>query len=331
MSDRKRVAIIGAGMAGVTLARALAGDASVRIFEKSKGIGGRMATRRIDDVAFDHGAQYFTVRDPRFRDVVDAAAADGIVERWDEDVVSLPAAPENDRRSMEPRYVGTPSMNALPKWLAEACDIVFDAEIASISGSPGRWDLRWLTGEDGPFDWVVTTAPAPQSAALLPPGFAHAEALGATGMNACFTLMVTLRAGASIPFAAARTDDSVIGWISRNDTKPGRASASCLVVNAHAEWSDRHVDAPLESLRARMIDALRRYIPLDVDEADSAVIKRWRYANVSRPAGQPFLLDRRHHLACCGDWCIAGRVEAAFQSASLLADALLATFREPSA
>ncbi|PYE44006.1 hypothetical protein DFI02_103159 [Rhizobium sp. PP-F2F-G20b] len=328
MSDPKRVAIIGAGMAGLTLARALAGHATVRIFEKSKGIGGRMATRRIEDISFDHGAQYFTVRDPRFRDMLDAAAADGAVERWNRDIVLLPAAPQNDPRAKDARYVGKPGMNALPKWMARDCDITFNAEMSSISGTPGNWTVTTKAGEDGPFDWIVATAPAPQSAALLPPAFAHHAALHTTGMNACFTLMMTLHPGAATPFAAARLDDPVINWISRNDTKPGRDDAPCLVVNAGPEWSDRHVEAPLESLRAQMLEAVRRYIPLEAAEAESAVIKRWRYANVARPAGQPFLLDREQQLASCGDWCIAGRVEAAFQSASQLADALLPALRE---
>ncbi|PYE34131.1 hypothetical protein C8J37_104224 [Rhizobium sp. PP-WC-1G-195] len=328
MSDPKRVAIIGAGMAGLTLARALAGHATVHIFEKSKGIGGRMATRRIEDISFDHGAQYFTVRDPRFRDMLNAAAADGAVERWNRDIVSLPAALQNEQRANDARYVGKPGMNALPKWMARDCDITFNAEICSISGTPGNWTVTTEAGEDGAFDWVIATAPAPQSAALLPPAFAHHAALQTTRMNACFTLMVTLKLGAAPAFPAARLDDPVINWISRNDTKPGRDNVPSLVVNAGPEWSARHVETPLESLREQMLKAVRRYIPLENTEAESAVIKRWRYANVARPAGQPFLLDREQQLASCGDWCIAGRVEAAFQSASLLADALLPALRE---
>ncbi|MCD7107488.1 NAD(P)-binding protein [Rhizobium sp. DKSPLA3] len=328
MSDPKRVAIIGAGMAGLTLARALAGHAAIRIFEKSRGIGGRMATRRIEDRAFDHGAQYITIREPRFRDLLDAAAADGAVERWNRDIVSLPAARQDGPRADAPRYVGKPAMNALPKWMARDCDIAFDTEISSVSGTPGHWTLTAGAGEDGPFDWIVATAPAPQSAALLPPAFAHHAAMQTTRMHACFTLMVPLKPGAATPFAAARLDDPVISWISRNDTKPGRDDAPCLVVNAGPEWSDRHIEAPLESLRVQIIEAVRRYVPLDSTEADSAVIKRWRYANVARPAGQPFLLDPAQQLASCGDWCIAGRVEAAFESASRLADALLPALRE---
>ncbi|KQR71685.1 NAD(P)/FAD-dependent oxidoreductase [Rhizobium sp. Leaf341] len=335
MSDLKRVAIIGAGMAGLTLARALGGHAAVRIFEKSKAVGGRMATRRIDDVSFDHGAQYFTIRDPRFRDMLDAAADDGVMARWGADIVSLPILSSDDRspvdtaRERDPRYVGTPHMTSVPSWMARTCDVAFDTEVASIRHLAGAWVLQTHAGDVGPFDWVIATAPAPQAAALLPETFTHRKAVLDTAMNACFTLMVTLRSGADTPFAAARLEDPVINWISRNDRKPGRGARPCLVVNARPDWSDAHLSDPLNILRQNMLAALRRHVPLDDDEADSAILKRWRYANVARPAGQPFLLDSSQRLACCGDWCIAGRVEAAFQSATRLADALVPLLKEP--
>jgi predicted NAD/FAD-dependent oxidoreductase len=141
-------------------------------------------------------------------------------------------------------------------------------------------------------------------------------------MNACFTLMIRQTEEAKLAFAAARVNDPVIGWISRNNSKPGRGDEPCLVVNATAQWSDTHLEEPLDDVRRSMLEALRRYVPISPVEADSAMIHRWLYANVERPAGQPFLLDDVSRLAACGDWCIAGRVEAAFLSATALGDAL---------
>lgn len=97
---------------------------------------------------------------------------------------------------------------------------------------------------------------------------------------------------------------------------------SPALVNATAQWSDAHLEEPLDDVRHSMLEAIRRYVPISPVEADSAMIHRWRYANVERPTGQPFLLDDESRLAACGDWCIAGRVEAAFLSATALGDAL---------
>ena len=318
-----KIAVIGAGMAGLTVARALSSFADISVFEKSRGVGGRMATRRMDEVAFDHGAQYFTIRNDRFYDSLKAAQADGVVQSWNGEVASLGGdGLSQGVRPATPRYVGVPSMNALPNTMSIGLDIRVDAQVAKISGEPGRWFLHIADRREGPFDWVVATAPAPQSSAVLPSRFAHHGALDVVEMNPCFTLMIRLDHDDGIPFAAARIDDPVIDWISRNNTKPVRLEAPCLVVNSNSMWADANIDKPLDTIRQEMIEAVRRYLPLAPSEDDAVMIHRWRYANVQRPAGSAYLLDRASQLAACGDWCIGGRVEAAYLSGAGLADAL---------
>jgi predicted NAD/FAD-dependent oxidoreductase len=323
MARRIRLGIIGAGIAGLTLAKAMADSADVRIFEKSRGVGGRMATRRTDAGAFDHGAQYFTIRDERFRAALDTAPADGAIQPWTGAMVTLPEGdPAAQSAADTTRYVGSPSMNALAKAMALGLDIQTDAQVKAIAGSPGQWFLEIGDRREGPFDWLISTAPAPQSASLLPDAFTHHVVLTEVRMNACFTLMIRQTGDAKLAFAAARVNDPVIGWISRNNSKPGLGHEPCLVVNATAQWSDANLEEPLDDVRHSMLEALRRYVPISPVEAEAAVAHRWRYANVERPAGQPFLLDNVSRLAACGDWCIAGRVEAAFLSATALGDAL---------
>ena len=320
-----RIGIIGAGMAGLTLARGLSDRADVSIFEKSHGVGGRMATRWIDGVSYDHGAQYLTIRDARFHDALEAARAEGLVEPWSGQVASLGEDGLIERTAKGTiRYVGNPSMNALPKFLSGGIDIHPHAQVGAISGEPGRWFVSVRDSTEGPFDWVVAAAPAPQSARLLPARFAHHDKLGSVEMNACFTLMTTLRHFARFPFAAAHVDDPVINWISLNNTKPGRPSTPCLVANSNAVWADVNIEKPLDSIKQQMLEALRLYVQIDPDEAQAATVHRWRYANVQQAAGEPYLIDRDSQLAACGDWCIAGRVEAAFLSGAGLGDALAA-------
>ena len=323
MAERLRVGIIGSGIAGLTVASSLQTIADVTVFEKSRGVGGRMATRRIGDVSFDHGAQYFTVRDEDFRLEMDGAFRAGLVTPWTGDVVSLMAGgPERRVVPSTTRYVAVPSMTALPKAMAEGLDIRLEFRVAEIVGEPGRWHIRSDDAVEGPFDWVVATAPAPQTAALLPASFSHHDTLREVGMHACFTLMIKRDSSVAAPFAAAYVSDPVIGWIAYNQTKPGRAAPATLVVNSNGVWADANIDMPLDAVRRLMIESLQSIIAVEAMEVESAVIHRWRYADVHNPARQSFLLDQDAQLAACGDWCIAGRVEAAYLSGRSLAMAM---------
>lgn len=250
MAERLRVGVIGAGIAGLTIVRSLQKIADVIVFEESRGVGGRMATRRIDDVSFDHGAQYFTVRDQDFRREIEQACGVGLVKPWTGDVVSLTAGgPARHVVPSTTRYVAVPSMTALTKAMAKGLDIRLDCRVAEIGGEPGRWLIHSGELVEGPFDWIVATAPAPQSAALLPASFSHHETLREVGMHACFTLMIKRNSHPPELFAAARVSDPVIGWIAYNHSKPARPEPASLVVNSNGVWADDNVDMPLDAVR----------------------------------------------------------------------------------
>ena len=98
----KQIAVIGAGIAGLAAAQRLKKpELGITLFEKSRGLGGRMATRRVEDLQFDHGAQYFTAKGPRFSAMVMQWGEDGHADEW-----------------FDGAFVGSPGMAALPApWL----------------------------------------------------------------------------------------------------------------------------------------------------------------------------------------------------------------------
>ncbi|MGE6739902.1 NAD(P)/FAD-dependent oxidoreductase [Allorhizobium pseudoryzae] len=319
-----KIAVIGAGIAGVSLARSLADRADVTIFEKSRGLGGRMATRRRPDGHFDHGAQYFTIRDPRFHAALEEALERGVIETWDADLMQTEAdgtVQSLDDRS--PRFVGVPGMTAPVRAQADGLAVLCSMPVQSVEGEAGAWYLMTETGPFGPFDWIVSSAPAPQTTKLLPFAPSVRQALARVDMNGCFTLMIRLPDEAALPFAASRIRHPVLSWIAANNSKPDRNPAPALVVHADNGWSDRHLDAPPEAVRDLMLEACQSLYPMiGWQDALSIDLHRWRYANVARPLGQPFLLDSERQIAACGDWCLGNRVEAAFLSGTALADTL---------
>jgi renalase len=190
-----RIAIVGAGMAGLACAAALVerGHSPV-LFDKGRGPGGRMSTRRVDaageTLRFDHGAQYFTVRDPGFAAQVARWERDGVAARW-------PLAGEDT-------WVGTPGMNAPVRAMAGGHAVAWNTRVAALTREGKHWQLCGA-GSGESFDAVVVAVPAEQAAPLLAPIRADlAERAANTRSAPCWTAMVAF----AEPVATARTSSA---------------------------------------------------------------------------------------------------------------------------
>ncbi|SMC73238.1 FAD-dependent oxidoreductase [Rhizobium sp. RU36D] len=322
--NRPRIAVIGAGMAGLTFARTIKPHADVTVIEKSRGLGGRMATRQTENGSFDHGAQYFTVRDPRFASALAADIDDGSVQPWPDRVIGIATdGRRHERPQSGPTYIAVPGMTALAKSWAKGLDIQLNRTVKGIAGTAGAWMIETDQGPLGPFDWVVSTAPAPQTAALMPLGPVEMAACQSVSMQGCFTLMLTVKTGQDLPDEPLRFDHPVLGWLAVNDTKPGRAKSGHVVLHSNNAWADANLERPPDAVRDDLHAALVTVVDIPgLSQPENVTIHRWRYANVSKPLDRPFILDRERGLAACGDWCIGNRVEAAFVSGLELAHAL---------
>jgi renalase len=327
-----RIAIIGAGLAGLVLAGALAGRAAVTVFEKSPAPGGRMATRRAEPFAFDHGAQFFAPRTQAFRDFLAPLVEAGVVRRWDARFAELDGPRVVAQRTWgdaPAHYIGAPGMRAVGVHLAQdlrarGVEVHLGTRVGDLAGGP-PWALSGADGSDlGTFDWVVTTTPPAQALALLPPAFAHAPTLAARRMRACFSLMLGFSGGLDLPFDAALVKGADISWISVNSAKPGRAGGPCLLVHATNRWADAHIDDDPGAVTAHLCAEVGRVAGVDAGGAAHVGLHAWRYANIGKAgAGAPgAFVDPALALVACGDWCIQGRVEAAFSSARAAAHAL---------
>lgn len=316
-----KIAIIGAGLAGLTLAHRLRGKAEISLFEKSRRPGGRLATREAGGFQFDHGAQYFTIRSPEFRTFLEGARADGYVRPWDARIVTLEPgqAPVEEVRD-ETIYVGAPSMNALPAFLAEGIEVICETEPRSCQRREAGWLLSDANGAThGPFDWVVSTAPAPQSRALLGEDFALKAGFESARMRGCFALMLGFDVPLDIDWQGAFVKDSPIGWIAFDSSKPVRDAGTSLLVQATGDWADAHLEDVPAEIETRLLEELQTFTGIEGGTAAHRDFHHWRFAGTAESAGEDFLIDPQNRLAACGDWCIKGRVEAAFKSADALA------------
>jgi predicted NAD/FAD-dependent oxidoreductase len=336
-SAPRHYAVIGAGIAGITCARTLmqAGH-RVTVFEKSRSPGGRMATRHTEFGDFDHGTQYFTVRDARFEKALATSA--GLVRPWSANTVRiLDEAGRVVASSLPPKeshWVPTPGMNALVKQWAQplAADaLVLETQVIRMEADklhPERWQLQ----TEGPgarslvysgFDAVILAVPSPQAHALLlssQQGKALMPALADVSIAPCWTLMLAFPQALqpTLPhlgpqWNAARSTHHRIAWLARESSKPGRSAIERWTVQASPEWSARHLEDDDERVKAKLLKAFTEVTGIRA-QPPHAVVHRWRYAQTTEVLGKPFLWDAKSRIGSCGDWCIGHRVEDGFVS-----------------
>ena len=347
----RRIAVIGAGIAGIACARTLAQAGHlVTVFEKSRGAGGRMSTRNTEFGAFDHGTQYFTVRDARFEKAL--AINPQRVRRWSANTVRILDAAgrvvASSLPSKEAHWVAAPGMSALVKEWAEPLiakrQLHFETQVTRIQTDllvPTRWQLQTegpgaITSVHSGFDTVLMAAPSVQAHALLlssqiaKPLMAQ---IAKVSVAPCWTLMLAFPQAAQPGLAhlgpqwnAARSTHHRIAWLARESSKPGRGPIERWTIQASQDWSARHLEDDAERVKAKLLKAFTEVTGIRA-QPPFAEVHRWRYAQTTEPListeGKGYLWDAKLGIGACGDWCLGHRVEDGFVSGLELALAVL--------
>ena len=307
--------IIGAGMAGLACATRLARNgARVTVLDKGRGPGGRMAARRVEiageTVSFDHGAQYFTARDPAFREAVAQWEQAGVAALW-------PAAGDD-------AWVGVPGMNAPIRAMASALDVRWGVRAERLVREGGCWRVE--AGEQSYSATIVLVAvPAEQAAVLLAEIAPDLAALAAGVQSApCWALMAAFEAPLQFAADCFRSDTAPASWAARNSAKPGRAGAEAWVIHASPARSRELVESPKEDVAQTLLadffaaTGIAPVAPLHLDA------HRWLYALPQARKGEGARFDAALGLGIAGDWLHSPRVEGAFLSGRALAELVLA-------
>ncbi len=316
-----RIAIIGAGLSSAVLTHYLDPAIEIEIFEKARGPGGRMAQRRHVERHFDHGAQYFTARGEAFQEFLAPLLQSGEVAQWTPRITTLEKGRKRYKRTwFEPHFVGVPSMSQPVRSLLGQSRLHCGSRVAALDLQDEHWHLSLDNGDSSPaFDWVISTTPAPQSRELLPTDFVDSTEFDTASMQGCYTLMLGLDQSVSIGWDAAVVNNSPLGWIALNNSKPGRPAMPALVAHTGNQWAEEHIEDDPTHVESLLKNEVLELLDLPADTIEHSSLHRWLHAKVSRPGNKPYCFDPGMQLAACGDWCIDGRVEAAFDSARQLA------------
>lgn len=309
-----RIAIVGAGVAGLACARVLAGAGlHPVIFDKSRGVGGRLATRRAEGgLQFDHGAPVVAAREPAFAAELHAAAAAGALAPW---LVAGANA-----------YVGLPGMSGFARHLATGLDIRPAQAVTQVTVETGQVYLSFAEAVQS-FDQVILALPAPQILRLIGPDHALASRLSAVEMAPCLTLMAALHAdlGPDRPSILHPADADGLETMIHDSAKPGRNSKAGQAWVAHAGegLTAKYLESPMEVIAAQLLPHLTKELGCDPAQISHSVAHRWRYARVRRALGDPFVSDASGHLHCAGDWCLGPDAQDAWTSGAALGRAVL--------
>lgn len=310
--------IVGAGMAGLACAEALTGGGhAVALVDKGRGPGGRMSVRRmatpLGEASFDHGAQYFTLRDPAFVARAQEWISDGCIAPW-------PAAGSD-------AYVGTPGMNAPVRRMAQDLPVQWGARATGLTRQGAGWRLTLESGAAIDADAVVLALPAEQAAELTDQvAPALAKSARSTTTLPCWTVMAAFAERLPTDLDCWRgADGEPLGWVARNSAKPNRSGPEAWVLQASPDWSRRNLEATQDEVLAELLKAFSSQLGTAVEPIASAA-HRWRYAR-SGSEGSGAVWDPELRMGLCGDWLIAPRVEAAWLSGTALAAQIRASSR----
>lgn len=333
-----QVAVVGAGVAGAACAHTLAASgASVTVFDKSRGVGGRLSTRRTvwmdasgqeRPIQFDHGATDFSAHSLAFRAVAQRGLDEGWIARWS----PTPDATDATDVANAPfeHLVPMTGMPELCRHLLGNLDVHTGEPVTGLHRVRGGWQIERDSGLwPQRFDQVVLALPPAQAAPLLRPhADGRADAAAQVPMEVCWTLMAVTDTPPGLPFDQRLPARGPLARIVRNDRKPGRQQIpghAVWVAQASAAWSAHHRDDSPAAVSEALRDALRAAInPGGSVRWCHSTVHRWLYARPAQvPLGGPGCWwDAAKGLGVCGDFLAGPRVEAAFLSGLELAQAM---------
>ncbi|WP_017936916.1 NAD(P)/FAD-dependent oxidoreductase [Zestomonas thermotolerans] len=320
------IAIIGTGLAGLSAAQSLTGAGlRVQLFDKSRGSGGRMASRRSDAGSLDLGAQYFTARDRRFLETVQHWQSRGWVAEWSPSLYNFSDGRLSYSPDEQTRWVGTPRMSSITRALLGGLPVQFSCRISEVFRGRRHWQLQDTEGQvHGPFSQVVIATPAPQATTLLAAAPKLASAAASVAMEPVWAVALGFERPLETDIEGCFVQDSPLSWLARNRSKPGRDGAlDTWVLHASSEWSKQHLDLSKELIIEQLHGAFAELIGCAVPPPAFGLAHRWLYARPAQAHQWGVLADADLGLYACGDWCLSGRVEGAWLSGQEAARRLL--------
>ena len=324
---KKKIAIIGAGLAGISLASLIKDKFNIKIFEKSRGVGGRMSTRKSFPFTFDHGAQFFKIETKEFLEFASEMLHKNIIKPWNfkyahydgNDLKKITILKNKDKY-----FVGVPHMDSIVKYLSNDLDILLNTKVEKILKKNHKWQLidqnKKIHAE---YDWIVLSLPAEQSFNFISKDTNFYSSIKKIKMKGCFSLMIGFEKPIILNFDAAFIENKDISWIAVNSSKPARKGKYSIIVNSSYEFAKKNINTPKIKVLSHLYEETRKFINQNLANPTLKNLHQWMYVEAEKAPIKDFFIDTNKNIGVCGDWFLNSRVENAFTSALKLSKQII--------
>jgi len=321
-SEKFDIAIIGAGISGLAAAGMLAErDLRIAVLEKSRGLGGRAATRRWNGLLVDHGAQFFTARSPEFRQQVARWTAQAVCHEWarsfhnfESGKLSLPES------NGHPRYTCRGGMSNLGLAMAAAAeiDVHRQAKIVAVRANQAGWFLVCEDGRTFEARALLVTCPPPQGAELLTQAAPKAaDFLRGVVMEPCLAVAAVFPRR-ELAWNGIQSDDAAVSWIGHDTSKRPdlHDGKTVVVIHSSPEFSGKNYGATEEVVVRQMLARAGEMAGTDFCSPEDYFLQRWRFAQpvAARNTGLAPIFGEPAPLILAGESFAGGKIEGAWLS-----------------
>lgn len=293
-------------MAGLTAANALKSRGySVKVIDKGRGVGGRLATRRIGEAKLDHGAQYFSTKTTDFQNFTAELLNKGILKEWNIDGLS------------HKRMISAEGMSNIAKYLAKDLEIIASERIVKITEN----QIISESEKVFEFDTLIITIPAPQAIDLLNnSNFDTPKQLFEIRYQPCIAALVVLNQESNLPKSGGlKLENHPISWIADNFVK-GISPKFAVTIHASPEFSNEYLEGDMDEVGKKLLELASEWVP--ATSIESYQTHRWRYSLADKRAEESFI-NLNDNILIGGDGFGLGNVEGAFLSGLAMANAIV--------
>ena len=323
----KNVAVIGAGITGITLANLLQKKFNLTVFEKSRGVGGRMATRRAEPYQFNHGAQYFKIENKEFKDFLQPLILNKIIKPLEANQIEILNKEVIKRTKIYNKqyFTAESKMNSVVKYLINNnFSIKLLCKIEKIIKENDKWfviDSGQVSF--GPYDWLIITIPPNQAKEILYSNFKFLDIIKKIKMRSCYSLMLGFDKFEEFDFGTALFLDEDIQWLSIRKIILENKEYYNLLINSSYNFAEQNINGSKDKISDHLIKQVSDILKCNLNNYKHKALHFWKYAMSEKNNNLGSLFDEDLKVIVCGDWCMNGKVEGGFLSAKNAANKLL--------